>query len=508
MRNLESRRNLRAFIKNGAILTMTSLMMRLIGVRFNAFITEKIGAEGIGLYTLIMSVYGFAVTLATSGVGLASTRMCAEAENENIRREGLKRLSLYAVICGTISFSALFFGSGSISELLGDERCERAVRYLAFSMPFISLLSVLHGYFSAVRKVSRSAAVSVFEQIFWIIVTVVLLFRAGGRLESACAALILGGTLSEIGSFFAAFVCFVADRRKYAGDRSHEKPSGLSRKLFSITLPVAAAAYVRSGFSTLEHILIPRGLSKNPATAGSALSSYGILCGMAMPVIMLPTAFLYSFTGLLIPEFAESVSRGEEKRIMSMTSRAMGLTLSFSIGCAGFMYFFSRELGFFIYDSAECGEFIKLMSPLIPVMYFDHAVDSILKGLGEQLYCMKVNILDSAMCALLVYILCPRIGIYGYLVTIYVSEALNAALSVGRLMKRVGVGMRLSWLIIPVCGVIISAIVVGLMPEMDSLVSLGLRSGVFAMVYFCGALLVQNPRGNRDAGDEVEWRSR
>lgn len=485
---MENERNLRVFIKNGLLLTLSSLVMRMIGVRFNAFITAKIGADGIGLYTLIMSVYGFAVTLATSGVGLASTRMCAEAKDEKTRRASILRLSIYALVCGMISFSALFFGSRFISEkLLCDERCVRSIRLLALSMPFIALSGVFHGYFSAVRKAYKSAAVSVFEQLFRIFATVwLLLYFVPDGLEYACAALVGGGMLSEIASFLAAFLLFLIERRfsGRASGKSHSPDeSGLWKKLFSITLPVAAAAYVRSGFTTLEHILIPRGLRENPATAEKALASYGILCGMVMPVIMLPTAFLYSFTGLLIPEFAESVSRGEDERISSMSERAIRLTLCFSLGCAGFMYCFSHELGMTIYNSSECGDFILLMSPLIPVMYFDHAVDSILKGLGEQLYCMKVNILDSAMCALMVFLLCGRIGIYGFVVTIYISEAVNASLSVARLIKRVGMRFSPLTIIKPTLGAAAAISAVNFMPREVGLVSLTLRGSVFLLVY-------------------------
>lgn len=81
----------------------------------------------------------------------------------------------------------------------------------------------------------------------------------------------------------------------------------------SIILPVSAAACLRSALSSVEHILIPRGLKKNPLTAATALASYGVLCGMALPVVMLPAAFLYSFTGLLVPEYALAEARKDER---------------------------------------------------------------------------------------------------------------------------------------------------------------------------------------------------
>lgn len=478
------------FIKNGLLLTGASFFMRLIGVKFNAFVSAKVGADGIGLYTLIMSVYGFAVTLASSGVSLAATRMCAEADSESEKRSALRRCALYAAVCGTLSCSLLLILGKFIGEsLLGDARCVIPLRLLALSMPFIALSNVIHGYFSAERKVSRSAAVSVFEQLFRITVTVWLLGVVPEGIEYACIALLGGGMLSEIASFLAVFSLYLLDRRHLKYERTGIDGQKLSRKLFSITLPVAAAAYIRSGLTTLEHILIPRGLRQNPATSEHALASYGILCGMVMPVIMLPTAFLYSFTGLLIPEFAEASSHDEKRRVVDMSVRAASLTLSFSFGCAALLSVFANELGMLIYKNKECGDFIKIMAPLIPVMYLDHAVDSILKGLGEQLYCMKVNILDAAMCALMVFILCPRIGIYGYVVTIYISEAVNASLSLARLCKKTGSGVSPRAVVRPVLGALSAALIVRFMPPDAGIVSLALRGCVFCGVYLLTQLI-------------------
>ncbi len=482
---METERGIVKFIKNGIMLTAVSLSMRILSVRFNAFALTKLGEDGMGQYTLIMSVYTFAVTLASAGVSLASNRMCAEAENEAERNAALKRCAAYAGACGVFSCSLLLiFGEFIGTELLGDERCVLPLRLLALSMPPIALSNVMHGYFSAVRKVSRSAAVSIFEQLFKIFLTVYLfLYVMPNDTEYACSILIGSGMLAECVSFLLAFILFLIDRKNAVASPHGQDKKALTSKLFSIVIPVAAAAYVRSALTTIEHILIPRGLRKNPATADRALASYGIFCGMVMPIIMLPTALLYSFTGLLITEFAEAGSRDETGHISSMSAKAINLTLIFSLGCAAGMYCFSNELGMMIYQSSECGKFIKLMSPLIPVMYLDHAVDSMLKGIGEQVYCMKVNILDAAMCTLLVFLLCGRIGIYGYVLTIYVSELINASMSIIKLCSRVDIRLELKKVMRPLTGAFAAVFALGAMPHNADILNLILRIFVFSGIY-------------------------
>ncbi len=424
------------------ILTATSLLLRSIGVAFNAFVTNKLGAEGVGLFTLIMSVYGLAVTVASSGVNLATTRMCAEAigcSDEERLKSTLKRCLAYSLFCGIFACVLLFGASGFVAGVwLGDIRCKRSLKMLALSLPFISVSNVLHGYFTAVRRVAKSAATQIFEQVFRNSLCIfALMYVTPDDIEGACVALVGGGAIAEIASFSMALILFLIDRHKNKLGFSSKKSDGkkLTAELFGITVPIAAAAYVRSALTTLEHTLIPRGLKANPATADTALASYGVLCGMAMPIIMFPTALLYSFTGLLVPEFAEADARGDVVRERSIISRAIGMVLCFSIGCALILGVYSDELGMLIYKSEDAGKLIRLMAPLIPIMYLDHTIDAMLKGLGEQLYSMKVNILDAALSVLLVMLLCSRIGIYGYILTIYISEIVNASLSIARLFR-------------------------------------------------------------------------
>jgi len=498
-------RLLKRFLINGMIMSATSLLLRALGVGFNAFVSRRLGADGMGLFTLIMSVYGLSVTVAASGVNLAATRMCAEElgkKSLNGAVAALRRCLTYALICGCSACILLYLGSGYVASVwLGDIRCEPSLRLLALSLPFIAASNVLHGYFTAVRKVVKSAACQIFEQLFktgfcvW-----ALLFVVPDGIEYACIALVGGGALAECVSFIMALILYLAERKGRALKTAPTEGRRLTREMLSITVPVALAAYARSGLSTLEHILIPRGLSKNPVTAPTALAAYGVLCGMVMPVVLFPTALLYSFTGLLIPEFAEADAADNQNRIRSMTSRALGLTAVFSIGCAAVMWYFSHELGMLIYNNADAGVFIGVMAPLIPIMYLDHAVDAILKGLGEQVYCMKVNIADAALCTLLVYILCPIIGIWGYIVTIYLAEVMNFSLSLVKLSRVNDFRLRM-WrrLILPVICAIGSVAAVRPISEAIGDERLRLTVGVIsATAVYVAFLVVTGALSRRD----------
>ena len=78
-----------------------------------------------------------------------------------------------------------------------------------------------------------------------------------------------------------------------------------------------------------------------------------------------------------------------------------------------------------------------MLAPIVPIMYLDHVADAMLKGIGEQVYSMWVNISDSLLSVALVWILIPRLGIAGYALVIVIMEGYNFLLSVLRLYKKV-----------------------------------------------------------------------
>ena len=71
-------KKIQLFLINGSILTLTSFLLRTIGVSFNVYISNKIGSEAVGVYSLVMSVYLFITTLALSGINFACMRLVSK----------------------------------------------------------------------------------------------------------------------------------------------------------------------------------------------------------------------------------------------------------------------------------------------------------------------------------------------------------------------------------------------------------------------------------------------
>ena len=493
------------YLKNAAVLVGASLLMRSVSLFFNAYVSGKIGAEGMGLFSLVMSVYGFAVTFATSGINLAVTRLCAEVIGEG--KEGevrpiLRRAVLHAVLFGGTASLVLFvFATPIGTGLLGDARTVPSLRLLAVSMVPIALSSVFSGYFTAVRRVSRNAAAQLFEQGARIFLTVYgLLALAPAGLTYACLALVGGSAIAEFLSFFFLLVQYLVDRRKHLRGTPCVAKKGIMPRILHISLPIAFSAYVRSGLLTVEHILIPLCLSLGGADRAEALASYGVLHSMALPVILYPTAISSAFSGLLVPEMAEAQARGEHARVRYMTERALGATLLFSMLSAGVLCASAGEIGELFYKNAEAGRYIRLIAPVAVIMYLDTTVDCILKGLGYQVYSMGVNISDSVLSILLVLLLLPRMGAVGYVAVILLAELYNFSLSILRLFRAVPFRAPLvRMLLFPFLSVVgATAVVRLLLPTAGGAGALALHI-VAALVLYLTFLFLFGTIGGREA---------
>lgn len=428
-------KNVKAFFMNTLLLTATALLMRTIGVAFNAYLSQKIGEAGIGLFQLIMSVYTLAVTFASSGIRLAATRLTVEELSRpkgGSPRHVIRCCLGYSLLFGCAAAIALFFGAEWISvHWLGERRPILSLKLLAVSLPFLAMSAALSGYFTAVRKIVKLSSSQLFEQFIRITATVMLLtILLPKGLEYACVAIVIGSCLAEVGSFFFVFLLYWAETR-------HRHDAGASpkavRRLLKIALPDAVSSYVRSGLLTLEHLLIPVGFRKSGASSEGALAAYGKVHGMVLPIVLYPAALLNSLSSMLVPEMAECYEKKNTVRINYIITRVLQMTLLFSIGTAGIFYCFSGEVGRAVYGSSDTSRFIQLLAPLVPVMYLDTAVDGMLKGLGEQVSSMRYNIIDSLLSVILVYTLLPRFAVKGYIVMLFATEILNFTLSINRL---------------------------------------------------------------------------
>ncbi len=444
-----------SYLKNAAILTATGLVLRAAGMFFRIYLAARIGAEGMGLYQLIYTVYNLAVTLATAGLSVAATRLSAQLlatdDAANVR-VAMRRTLALGLALGLAAAALLFAGAGLAAERwLSDARAALSLRVLAPSLPFMSVSACLRGFFMARRKVGPNSRAQILEQIVRISVVAACIDAAlPFGPERACAAVMLGCTVSEAVSWAYMEWCYRCELRAVPRRPKHPV-QGLSAQLWAIIAPIAANQSLTGILRTVENVMVPGCLALFTHSREIALSQYGALKGMAMPVIFFPFSFLATLSTLLLPEIAEAHALHRDKALQRLVSRVMLATLVLSVLAGGLFTQFAAEIGLILYQSEEVGFYLSILGPLMPFMYLESMVDGILKGLGEQLSSFRYAVLDSIVRIALIALLLPRLGMKGFLFVMLVSNLLTSLLNLNRLLSVTGLRIRwMRWVVKPI----------------------------------------------------------
>ncbi len=435
------------FIKNAAILTVSSLILRFIGIIFKVWLAGKIGSEGIGLYQLTFSVYVLASTFATSGISTAVTRMVANeiamGSKKGVKRI-LKRSIFLSLLIAFITLAVLFFGAEFIAgTLLGDSRATAAIKILSFSLPFMAVSSVIKGYFFARRKASQGAISQLLEQAVRIGVILVYIKLFEGRgLAFTCAAVLLGDTVAEGFALLVLWLMYLKDEKRLKSPKTTSFNTAITRNIIRIALPITSGRYLNSFLRTIENILVPKTLSHFGGSAKAALSQFGMIKGMALPLLFFPSTLLNALSTLLITEMSESMALGRRGLVKYGTARILQLTGLVSFIFSAIFFVGGKELGLLFYKDNDVGILLRLLAPLVPLMYLDSISDGILKGLDQQNYTFITSVTDSAMRIVLILLILENRGLLGFIAIMYFSNIYTCFLHVGRLIKISGARIK------------------------------------------------------------------
>lgn len=418
------------------MLTGVNLLLRFVSTGFQVYLSGRIGAAGIGLLQLVMSVGSLSMTAGMAGIRTATMYLTAEELGK--KRPGnvywvLSSCLLYSIVCsGTVSMTLRFFAPFLAEHWIGDVRTADAIQLFSCFVPVSCLCGVMVGYFTAANRIGTLAVVEIAEQLFSMTVTMtVLVLWAGSDPIRACESVIFGSGLSSC----LTLGCLVFLRIHEGAKPAARIP--VRSRLFHCAVPLALADDLKAGISTTENLMVPKRLALFPG-AENPLAAFGMVCGMVFPILMFPAAILFGLAELLIPELARCAAAGSQQRIRYLVKRSLRVALLYGCSFCGLEFLLSQELCLTLYKNAEAGTYLRLYALLIPMLYCDAITDAMTKGLGQQKACVRYNILTSSMDVVLLFLLLPRYGMMGYFFSFLVTHLLNFILSLRRLLKIVG----------------------------------------------------------------------
>ena len=387
------------FFLNSILIIVSSIILQIIRLVFNIYVSNKITPEALGVFQLIMVTYFFGITLASSGISISCMRVVSEEfafGNDYGVRKSSKKCIQISILLSLITSLIFYINADYIVKCCFQEKVSRKiVELICFALPLISVSSAITGYFTAVRKVYKTVIGQFLEQISKIIVIIILFntyVSLNNSLENICFALILGDVISELVSFIYLIIVYILDLKYHFSIVQTTSAENFIFRICRILFPVAFTSCIKSGLSTVKQLIIPSSLEKNGKNPADALSEYGIMSGMAMPIVMFPATFLIAVAGLLIPEFSRYYVKKDYGKIRLYTDKLLIGSFIFSVFLTICFYAFGDNIGIMIYHKTQVGIYIKLFSLLIPFMYVDIIIDNILKGLDSQTNVMIINI--------------------------------------------------------------------------------------------------------------------
>jgi len=424
----------KGILTGAIILTAASVTTRLLGFVYRIFMSNAIGAEGMGLYQMMMLVYNLAWAITCSGFTTTVSKLVAaesaKKEYGNMRRVLKQSVIITALISVVVSI-AIFIAADFIGvHILHDHRIVMPLRILTIAIPFMAMGSCLRGYFLGLSENTVPAISQVFEQC----IKMGVIFFLGAAfipmgLEYAVVVAVIGVIAGEFLSFI--LVLFSYKMRKLSKEQRKEpqlKPMQTTMLIFTMALPLTANRITGSLLSTVENALIPARLQAYGLTSAQAMSEYGKITGMALPLIFFPSAILTSLSISLVPAISYAIAAKNYARVSDIVSKAMMFTTVIAmLACAVFLAF-PNELGMVIYNQ-DIGSILFLLGLMCPFWYLALTFSGILIGLGQQMFIFKSSLLSSAINIVAIYFFVPIYGvnafIYGWFASLIVVTVID-----------------------------------------------------------------------------------
>ncbi len=416
------------FIRNVFIMSSSMLVVRIMGMVSNIYISAAAGSSSMGIYHMVFAVFTFGITFAASGTGFAVTRLVAE--DVFSEKQVLKKCLAISFVMSFAGFSFFFFAPEKLwQKFIHAGNISLAFKILAFALPCMGTSTVLRGYFIAKRHGVTLTVSSIFEEALCIISTL-LLIKSSSMPSYMC--LVWGCTVSNFGAFVMdSILCSV-----WLGKSVSKTRPAPYREIFSICVPIALGSYLRTGLVAIENLMIPMQFQKYGTL--NPVGEYGIIKAMAMPILMFPMVFIQAFSSMLVPEMSEMNAKNAKNGIRHVAGLALSTTTMFAFFISLMLFKHHRLITTSFFKENGVGYYLCMLSFLAVPMYMDSVADSILKGLGLQNASLRYNIIDSLLRIASIFFLMPKFGPVFYICMLYISEIFNLSLSLGKASKVTG----------------------------------------------------------------------
>lgn len=425
-------------LQGAAILTAAGLASRLMGFFFRIFLSHAFGEESVGLYQLIFPVYALCLSVSTAGIQTAVSRMTAEKVSLGQKEAAGNVLRIALCLTLLLSLAEVLLiqqNAGHIAEtFLEDPRCTEMLLIISYALPCAAVHSCICGYSFGMQRTELPAASQLIEQTARILFVVLLFIfmKDTGRTPSIklAAAGIAAGEFAS-----AVFSSKMLSARKTFGQMpSLAAISQNTRELLTLSLPLTANRAAVTLLQSVEAASIPASLKLYGLDGSTAISTYGVLTGMALPCILFPSAITNSVGTVLLPAVSAAQASGDRSSMVRLLKKAAASCLILGLSCCLFFLIFGNLLGTILFHSSAAGKFILTLAWICPFLYTNTALMSAINGLGKTLFTFMINVTGLLVRIVGVFFAIPKFGIQGYLWGLLASQFVVTGLAVAVLL--------------------------------------------------------------------------
>lgn len=422
-------------------LTLTGLLSRTIGFFYRIFLSYAIGAEGMGIYQLIVPVSSLCYSFTAAGIQTSLSRFVASYTARGEHRSALDvwRSGMVLSVCLSALAGIFVYGNASFlaEAVLGEPRCASLLRIMALSLPLESAHACMNGYYYGKKRAEIPALSQLIEQFVRVSSALAIYYALQKNsfmptVNITIIGVLCGEAAATVFSVAAmAFEQNVKSRMNTLLLQAHAAKRSVvthMEHLITMAAPLTANRVIINLLAGAEAILLPTMLRASGLDHTEALSVYGILTGMALPLILFPSAVTNSISVMLLPTISEQDAMGQQRAIGCMVKKTLRYCLLLGFGCTLIFLFSGSLLGRLLFHSELAGSFIMTLSFLCPFLYLSSTLTSILHGLGQMARPFLYSLISLGLRLAFIYFAVPVFGIQGYLWGLLAAQFVQAGL--------------------------------------------------------------------------------
>lgn len=426
------------FIKSVIILTIGSMITKIISMLIKIVLARTLKTEGTGLYMLITPTFTLLMAIASLGFPVAISKLVAEGKRDN-KNLVFSLIPITLIINLIIMIFLLLTAKYISTNLLHEKRCYYALISIGLVLPFISISSLLRGYFFGKEKMIPHVTSNITEDLVRLIILIIFLpnYMKKG-IEFAIAFVVLVNIISELTSIII-LLFFIP--KKFKLNLKHLKPKKENIiDTFNIALPTTGSRIIGTIGFFLEPIILTYSLTKVGYTNKYIINEYGIISGYILPLILLPSFFTLAISEALIPNISKAYTNKNYKNVSKKLKTAIFLSLLIAVPSTLLFELFPSFPMKLIYNTNKGIKYLKILAPIALLHYIQSPLTATLQAMGKAKESMMGTLGGTILrlTTLLLFSL-MHIGMWGLIIAISANityVTIHQAIKIKQILKK------------------------------------------------------------------------